>query len=581
MKQTVSWGPHAAVVAEALNGLKAQRVLPRLWERDASLWSTDPQVQTAIRNRLGWLTIADVMKGRLEAIRGCADEIRNAGFTHALLLGMGGSGLFSEVCRYTFGVVPGYLQLTVLDTTDPAAVKAAQQQCPLQQLLVIVSSKSGSTAEVSALSKYFYEQFRSVDANPGSHCVVITDEGTSLEAQANTWRSRHLFTHGPATGADVGGRFSALTQFGLVPAALIGADIGRLLERTQQMARRCSATIAVEENPAAVLGAALGAFAQRGRDKLTLLCSPTLSSFGTWVEQLVAENLGKQGKGIAPILGEPPRPPSAYSDDRVFVALQFKSQPSEALARHAQALAAAGHPVISIAWDDAYDVGGEVIKWELGTAIAGAILEINAFDEPNVKESKDRTKALLAEYAASKRLPPQAPLFEEQHLAVYGAPPSGAPSGLGACVASLLQQVQPRDYLAVLSFLPRTEALDGAVHALRVVLAERLPNATMIGFGPRYLHSTGQLFKGGPASGIFLLLTADDPVDLPIPGEAFGFSILKHAQALGDFQAMQEKGRRLLRVHLRGDLEAGLQRLQQAIREALSRAPGVGAPAAL
>ena len=551
--QSLLLGPSAEPVAQALEQLAVQRVIRRLWDRDASLWSRDPTAQESIRRRLGWLDIIRVMGQHLEEVRAVVREVQQAGFTRALVLGMGGSGLFPEVCRLTFGVSPRHPDLVVLDTTDPAAIRAQSRATPPAQQLLLIASKSGSTIEVASLAAYFREALRAAGQDPGAHCLVITDAGTPLEAQAKAWKCRRIFAHAPGAGAEVGGRFSAFTYFGLLPAALIGVDLDLLLARAEEMVQRCAPDRPIDENPAARLGAALGALAQAGRDKLTILCAPQLQGFGTWVEQLVAESTGKQGQGIIPIHGEPLRSPDGYGPDRLFVELQLAGQLDPALERQVQALAAAGHPAIRIRWQDRYDVAGEAVKWFIATTIAGRVLGVNPFDEPNVQESKDRTTALLERFASTGTLgDDEPPRVTTAEAAVYGA--SALPSGsLSACLAAFFQQRRPRDYVALLSFLPRTPALDRTLHDLRQRLGERLSAPTALQFGPRYLHSTGQLFKGGPDAGLFVLLTSDEREDLPIPGQPYTFGTLKRAQALGDFQAMQQKGRRILRVHLRGD----------------------------
>jgi glucose-6-phosphate isomerase len=574
--QAMALGPHAAAVEAAVERFASQDAVRRLWDRDASLWTADRATQALIRNRLGWLTIPRVMSQHADALRQFAQEIRESGFTHAFLLGMGGSGLFSEVCHDTFGAAPNHPGLTVLDTTDPTAIRTHQRRHPLKQLLVIVSSKSGATSETTALSRYFYEAFGSVNSHPGSHCLAITDAGTPLEACAHQWPARRLFVHGPGTGADVGGRFSALTYFGLVPAALMGVDVALLLRRASEMLARCGPEVPVRVSPAAQLGAALGALASHGRDKLTLVCAPELASTGTWIEQLIAESLGKQGRGIVPLSGEPLREPSAYADDRVFVELRLTDRADEASDRRLRELEQAGHPVVRIRWDDRYDLGGEIARWGVATAMAGSLLELNPFDEPNVQESKDRTTALLDAYVREGRFLETGPrLFEDADVVVSGAAATGGLPSLAQGVSDLVRTLRPREYVALLSFLPRTPALDRALAALRERIAQRLPgHAAMLGFGPRYLHATGQLYKGGPDAAVFLLLTAEEREDLPIPGEPYTFGVLKQAQALGDFQAMQQRGRRILRVHIRGDLAGTIRRLGSALDEATAHPVG-------
>jgi len=567
--QTLALGAHAASVQSAVARFQSDRVLPRLWNRDAALWSADPAIQATIRNRLGWLSIADAMSRETASLRRFAEEICAAGLTHTALLGMGGSGLFSEVCRFTFGTAPGHLQLTVLDTTDPTAVRRYAELIPLKQLLAIVSSKSGSTSEISALSSYFYHAFSSVDRNPGAHCIAITDAGTSLETQAKQQAYRRVFVHGPGAGAEVGGRFSAITFFGLIPAALMGVDVDRLLASARQMFTQCGPTIPLEQNQAAQLGAVLAAFAAQGRNKFTLVCPPALASFGTWIEQLIAESLGKSGQGVVPICGEPLREPSAYVDDRFFVELQLASEWDAGIDGKMRELSQAGFPVVRIKWNDRYELGGEVAKWFLATAAAGCLMKLNPFDEPNVKESKDRTKALLDQYVNEGALREErSPTCSDGDITVYGQAANA--KTLPASIEVFFRKLRPTDYVALLSFLPRIERLDRSLMALRESLSKRLGSATMLGFGPRYLHSTGQLYKGGPDGGVFLFFTADEREDLAIPEAPFTFGVLKQAQALGDFQAMLNRKRRILRFHLRGDPERAFAHLAKTIEEVVN-----------
>ncbi len=543
----------------ALTQPRLHQLLTRLCDKDASLWSANPAEQQHIRERLGWLSIVSVMESQVAMIQAAAHEIRQAGLTHALLLGMGGSSLFSEVCRATLGVAAGWLDLAVLDTTDPVAIAAAQRRAPLEHTLLIVSSKSGTTTESSALGDYFYEQLRTLKGDQaGQHCIAITDAGTPLEAQARQRQFRHVFVHGPTTGQDVGGRFSALTCFGLVPAALMGIDIRRLLARAKTMLENCQPSAALSENPAAQLAACLSEAAAEGRDKVTLLCAPQLAAFGVWIEQLIAESTGKVGNGLIPIHGEPLRDTTAYSPDRLFVDLQLAAQPDREVTHTVEGLAKEGYPIVRIRWQDEYDLGSEAIRWFLATALVASLMKLNPFDEPNVQESKDRTKALLERFAREGTLPSDEPIVTEGDVSVYGA---RGPRSIQDALQALLQQVRSGEYVAVLSFLPRTAALDASVEAFRNRLASRLGVATMLGYGPRYLHSTGQLHKGGPDRVALLFLTAEDPIDLPVPGKAYTFSVLKQAQAIGDVQALQERKRRVLRVHLGKSPDAAMARL--------------------
>jgi glucose-6-phosphate isomerase/transaldolase/glucose-6-phosphate isomerase len=563
-----SLGPHAEAVRAAVDRLAAGQFLERCWRKDATLWTQDPAEQEEVRQRLGWLAIPDVMRARLGELRRFAEEIRAARFTHALLLGMGGSSLFPEVCRLTFGVLPSGVDVGVLDSTDPAAVRAFERRAPLERTLAVISSKSGTTAEVSALTKYFYERFKAAGRNPGDHCVAVTDQGTPLEALAKERHFRRVFVLGPDTGQDIGGRFSALSYFGLVPAALLGLELDTLLERGRDMLARCGPGVAAQENPALRLGAVLGALAGAGRDKATFLFPAPLASFGSWLEQLIAESTGKSGKGIVPVVNEPLLEPRRYSTDRLFVELQLAGEPDAAIARHARALDDLGHPVVRIHLTDRHDLGGEAVKWSLATTVAGGLLGVNPFSEPNVQESKALTNTLLQQYACDRRLPERTPLASDGPLAVYGAagPASGAVAGALAALFGLRRR---GDHLAFLSFLPRTAPVDAALGTLREAIARRLDLATLLEIGPRYLHSTGQLYKGGRDNGLFLLLTADEAEDLAIPGEPFTFGALKQAQALGDFEAMQQKGRRILRVHLGDRPEQALPQLQRLLEEAL------------
>ena len=550
--------------------------LQRLWARDAGLWASTPAEAKAIQGRLGWLSILPVMESAAEDLTAFAKQVKQAGFTHAVLLGMGGSSLFPEVCRNIFGAAPGWLDLHILDTTDPTAIAQARQRLPLERTLVIVSSKSGTTIEPKALCQYFYEQLRQIrGASAGEQCVAITDAGSPLEAQALRMGFRRGFAHGPATGAEVGGRFSALTSFGLVPAALLGVDLRRLLSRARAMLENSQDDRPLAEKSAVQLGLALGEGAASGRDKVTLVCPPHVAALGAWIEQLVAESTGKIGKGLIPICGEPLRPPEAYGADRLFIEVQRLDRPDRALDEPLRALAQAGHPVMQLRWDDAYDLGGETMRWFIATVLAGAMMRLNPFDEPDVQESKDRTKALLQQYARGQTLPSQEPpLLTDGTITVVGDRARFKGATLPELLCDMFQQVSPKDYLAILSFLPRSASLERQVIALRERLAAGTGAATIVSHGPRYLHSLGQLYKGGPDQGVLVCLTCDEPDDLPIPGQPYTFGVLKHAQAVGDVQALTDRRRRVLHLHLGSQPEGDLARLLNAVEQAVKMAQG-------
>ena len=563
-------GQHHRQVEERLRSLEEQGFARRLWAKDASLWKSGVDEQRAIKNRLGWLTATESMSEHCDRLRAFAGEVKEAGFQRAVLLGMGGSSLAPEVLQRTFGPAAGHPDLVVLDTTDPAAILAVERALDLARTLFIVSSKSGTTTETMALYRYFFEKMRAVRGpRAGENFVAVTDRGTPLERLAAENGFRRCFLN----AADIGGRFSALSYFGLVPAAILGLDVERLLDGAEALVQASASCIPARDNPGVWLGAILDELGQAGRDKVTLVPSPALIAFGAWVEQLLAESTGKEGHGLIPVDREPLGDPSAYGDDRLFVHLSASGgdgQP-DGLDEKLRALEAAGHPVLRIRLASAYDLGREFFRWEIATATSGAILGINPFDEPNVKESKDNTARLLKE----RMRDPQPPVVQENGLALYCDDETAAALGetagddsLAAYLAAHLQRAQPGDYLALLAYLPSWPEHDQALQAIRLRLRDRLRLATTLGYGPRFLHSTGQLHKGGPDKAVFIQLTVDDPEELPIPGETYGFSTLKQAQALGDLTSLQSRGRRVVRVHLGRDVTAGLGRLQALVEEA-------------
>ena len=535
-----------AVEATAVR-MNAARLGQRLWKKDATLWKPDaPEHQKEIAIRLGWLDVVDLMQTKVAEMTTFAGEIKRAGFTHAVLCGMGGSSLAPEVLRETLGVAKGYLDLAVLDSTDPAAVLAMEARSDLARTLFIISSKSGSTTEPNAFFQFFWKHVRQVKGErAGENFIAITDPGTAMEKRAQDHKFRRIFLNPP----EIGGRFSALSFFGLVPAALMGIDVGLLLERAKGMLLACGPQIGAGQNPGLQLGAVMGTLALAGCDKLTLVSSDKIRTFGYWLEQLVAELTGKEDKGIVPVEGEPVGGPEMYGKDRLFVHLRLNAKHDRALA----ALAEAGLPVIEIRLTDAYDVAAEFVRWEIATAAAGWVLEIDPFDQPNVQSSKDNTKRLLAEQQAHGSLPEAGP-------ALAATAPDFAEK-----LRRHLRSVKPGDYVALTAYVERTPRRERLLRNLQAVIATEHKAATTIGYGPRFLHSTGQLHKGGANNGVFIQFLCEDPVDAPVPDELYTFSVLKNAQALGDFQALVDRKRRALRINLGEDVEAGLKKTLETV----------------
>lgn len=549
-------GAHADAIAAHRERLRTAGFARRLLAHDDALWGDDPAHRKVAANRLGWLDAPGAMRGRVDELAAFAAGVAAEGFTHAVLLGMGGSSLAPEVLRHVFGVAPGGLELTVLDNTSPAAVRAVADAHDPARTLFVVASKSGGTIEVASFEKFFWERAVAArGAKAGRSFVAITDPGTALEALARERGYRRAFLN----PADIGGRYSALSLFGLLPAALLGADLGAMLDA----ALAEHAALGGDGGDAVALGAALGALALAGRDKLTLVFAPPFASAGAWVEQLVAESTGKSGRGIVPIAEETLAGPAAYGADRVFVAVGCPDLPAET-ARALDALAAAGHPVLR--WDSPAreDLAADFLRWEVATAAAAAVLGVDPFDEPNVSEAKAATQAMLQRFLAEGRLPAREAAARDGALEVF-APAGAAPPGADAAAwaASLLGQAGLGDYFAVLAYLHRTDARHAALETIRHAARARVKAAGTLGYGPRFLHSTGQLHKGGANNGVFLLVTASEG-DLPIPGERYGFGTLRAAQAAGDFEVLERRGRRVLRVDLGADVDAGLERLAAA-----------------
>ncbi|MFQ6041602.1 MAG: bifunctional transaldolase/phosoglucose isomerase, partial [Candidatus Poribacteria bacterium] len=550
-------GAYQTEVDKALADIKSNRVMNRIWEHDHTVWKPKPK---EITNRLGWLRIAEMMSENIQGIRALVDAVREEGYTHALLLGMGGSSLAPEVFRKTFGVKDGYLDLAVLDSTDPGAVLAYAEQLDLSRTLFIVSSKSGATLETLSFFKFFYNK---VDKN-GSHFIAITDPNTPLEALADCHNFRAKFLNDP----NIGGRYSALSHFGLVPAMLIGVDVAVLLDRATTMACNCEGcNCPVKgDNAGAWLGAVMGELAKAGRDKLTIIASPPITAFGAWLEQLIAESAGKEGKGILPVDGETLGTPDIYGNDRLFVYLRLDDDNTHDDA--VQALINAGHPVVKFNLRDLYDLGGEFFRWEMATAVAGHILGINPFDQPNVESSKALARQMMEAYRKERALPMPKSTLQEDGVTVYA---DVAADSLAEALNAFLAQRRTGDYIALQAYLQPTEETSAALQQLRIRLRNHLKLATTVGYGPRFLHSTGQLHKGDAGNGLFIQFTADVPQDADIPEEAgstsssITFGTLKMAQVLGDRRALLEANppRRVILFHLGKDAVAGLNRLAE------------------
>jgi transaldolase/glucose-6-phosphate isomerase len=550
----------------ALDQLDAKHFGSRLWNRDATLWKQDPGHQKIIQNALGWLTVVDTMLKQLDVFEEFPQSVKSEGFTDQVLLGMGGSSLCPDVCRATFGTRPGFLQLHVLDSTVPASVAAIEASIDVARTLFIVSSKSGGTTETMSFFQYFYDRVRAIKGDKaGENFVAITDPGTSLEKLAREKKFRRIFPGQP----DIGGRYSALSNFGMIPASLAGVHVHGLLERAANMAQACGAGVAAKDNPGLVLGAAIGEAALNGRDKITFVISPAIETFADWVEQLIAESTGKEGKGILPVAGEALRDPAGYGPDRLFVQIKLASDADAATEAALKTLETAGHPVIRIILHDILDLGAEFFRWEVATAAAGALLGIDPFDQPNVQESKDNTRTLLAEYRDQGKFPEEKPVLESDGLKIYGdaATLGVADSSVGAVLAAFLNQARPGDYVAIMAYIQPTPEHTVALQSLRLQLRDSSHLATTLGYGPRFLHSTGQLHKGGANNGLFIQITADDTSDLLIPGEPYTFGVLKQAQGMGDLRSLVSKRRRVLRLHLGKDTGTQLARLGQLVQD--------------
>jgi glucose-6-phosphate isomerase len=563
-------GSYEATVNHALEGLRDEKVMNRMWAHDHTVWRQDP---AEISNRLGWLHSPEVMVEAIPELTAMANGLRAEGYEKALLLGMGGSSLAPEVYRLTFGVQEGYLDLSVLDSTDPGAVLSRAESLDPAKTLFIVSTKSGGTVETLSFMKYFYTRAAQAlgTEEAKKHFVAITDPGSGLETKAKELGFRRIFLNDP----NIGGRYSALSYFGLVPAVLIGMDLNTLLERAATMAcnsEGCNCPVG-GDNAAAWLGATMGALAEVGRDKLTLVLSPAISAFGPWVEQLIAESTGKDGKGILPVEGEMLKSSEIYGHDRLFVYLKLEDDSTQD--DKVKALADSGAPVVQLNLVDLYDLGGQFFLWEMATAVAGRCLGINPFDQPNVESAKVVARQMVAAFEKEGKLPELSPVLQTEGITVYAD--EGAESLEEAFRAFMSKARQGKDesagrsYVAIQAYLEPTSGTTAALQELRTKLQGTYRMATTVGYGPRFLHSTGQLHKGDGGHGMFVQLTADTAKDVAIPdraggeGSSISFGVLKMAQALGDRQALLDGGRQVIRFHLGKDITGGLRRLVEAL----------------
>jgi transaldolase/glucose-6-phosphate isomerase len=561
--------PLRGAVVDAAAAWDAQSSTGRLWARDATLWTGTDEARW-----LGWLTAADDAAETIESLNLFAAEIRGEGFTDVLLLGMGGSSLCPEVLAESFGPQAGSPRLHVLDSTDPAQVVEREHTLPLSRTLFVVASKSGATLEPNIFSAYFFERMKALSSThaAGRHFVAITDPGSKLESSAVRDGFRRVFSGVPS----IGGRYSALSPFGLVPAALMGLDLDRWVGTARDMASLCRGEVAAS-NPGVALGLALGVGALDGRDKLTLVVSPRIYDLGAWLEQLVAESTGKNGKAIVPVDREPLGPPAVYGADRMFVYLRLTTAPDDAQDRAVEALVSAGCAVLRIDVPDVYGLAAEFFRWEIATAVAGAVMGINPFDQPDVEASKIETRKLTDDVEKTGRLPQESPIFADQGLTFFTDQANtsalgdlAAEAAAGSWIRAHLSRLGPGDYLALLAYIPMTAAHERSLTRIRTLVRDARRVATAVGFGPRFLHSTGQAYKGGPNSGVFLQITCDDAEDVTVPHTRYTFGVVKAAQARGDFQVLVDRQRRALRVHLGADVSAGLHTLEGLVAAAVA-----------
>ncbi len=544
--QTFEFGEWKTQVEERLKLWKKQDFSRRMWAKDPALWFSKPQPE--ITDRLGWLVLPEMMHDNLEELSSFAKQIKDEGISHVVLLGMGGSSLAPDVFQKTFGNAPGYPGLLVLDSTHPSAVLSVEDKLDLNRTLFIVSSKSGTTMETLSFFRYFWNKVRLNTDGPGKHFVAITDPGTPLMKLAQERGFRRIFE----ASSDVGGRYSAFTYFGMVPAALIGMDVHKLLDRAWTASENCAFCISEDKAAGIILGASLGEV-NRDRNKLTFIASDSIKSFPDWLEQLIAESTGKDDKGILPVAGEPFSSVREYGQDRFFVFLTLAGESDSELEDRMKALKQAGHPFVRIELSDKFDLGREIFSWEVAVASAGSVLGIHPFNQPDVQLAKDFTKKAMEKIGKEK---------EESDEETWSF---DEPEGLAQALKDWLGQAKPGDYIALQAYLSPSEETTEALQDIRLELLKRTRLATTLGYGPRFLHSTGQLHKGGPNIGLFLQIVDEPNIDLPVPETDYDFKNLIKAQAVGDYRALKQRGRRVIRVDLKSNVSSGLRKLYELI----------------
>jgi len=572
-KNDFSFGRYKSDIKKKIEKIETSDIPERIFNKDFTVWKDLPEFEQLIKNRLGWLMLPITMQEKTDEIDSFVSEIRKSGFEYAVVMGMGGSSMCPEVCRDTFGVRKGYLDLFVLDSTDPQSVTDIENSIDISKTLFIVSSKSGSTIEVDSFLRYFFaktEEIFSDDA--GSRFIAVTDPGTYLDSLSAELGFRKTFVN----PADIGGRYSALSFFGLVPAALIGVDIKRFLKNAEVVLNMCFEN-SFFKNPGFSTGMIAAYLSEFGVDKLTFVLSDKIKSFGYWVEQLIAESTGKEGKGILPIEGEITGKANSYNRDRFFVNIYLKKDKNK---KKVKALAKKKYPVLNIEIDELYDLGGLFYLWEFVTAVIGYAMDINPFDEPNVKESKDNTSKVLDYYEENKKLQEQTAVSGNKKIKLYTGKESDTlnllsfkkgKAKISEVIKYFTDQFAVGDYFAVMAYLNRSEKADSLLQELREILRSKFKSATTVGFGPRFLHSTGQFHKGGPDKGMFIQIVCDDKTDIEIPGKDFSFSILKQAQSEGDFESLQKHDRRVLKFNIGKDINKGLKEIIKEFKRALKK----------